>query len=170
MNLVKNYFKIPQDISGVPENIVLSNKIQFYNNTDTYDPTKVMDMLAQFMEKFNQQYMVVNNIPTYTDKSPRIATETSYISEPIPRKAVVTTNKTRKKRSDQINLDIEEEPSNIELSEEEEEEEIPEYNEEEYQLVTDIITTRQTLDTGYIVIPETRYFLSNRPIFPDVDN
>ena len=115
MNLVKNYFKMPQDISGVPENIVYSNRIQFNNITDTYDSSTILDMLSQFMEKVNEQYNVAQNIPSYIDRSQQFSAEAPYISETVPKKAI--TNKTRKKK---INL---EENKDITMEEDEDNDE-----------------------------------------------
>ena len=163
MNSVKSYFKLPPDTSGVPENIFMSDKIEFSNNTATYDMAAIQDMLATFMEKFNNQYMVAQPIPSSLSAVTFPSTRTFPIEPEISRAPRVITNKTRKIRSPkEKEIGLDEDVLDTEAIEEEEEEE---HNEEEYQLVTDIITTRQTLDTGYIVIPETKYFLNNRPIF-----
>lgn len=171
MNSVKTYFKsIPPNNNSTSQVMVLKSKnIKFLDMTDYKDIKNMAASLARFVEAFRKKYNIPSMIPSYNPQNSYISEDPFYVNKTAVTKipTVSTTNKTRKKSSKTIK-DAEkttdkEEPDYA--AEEETSEPPVDYNEEEFQLVTDILAERTTEDTGYMVIPETRYFLNNRHLF-----
>jgi hypothetical protein len=174
MTSVKTYFKsLPTNNNITAQVIILKSKNIKFLDTTEYSPIKnITAILSKFMDAFRKKYNIPSTIPSYKPQSAYIAEDPFFLDKDknvSKQPKVSTTNKTRKRSSKTIK---DAEPSadeeGYEYQEEEEKgssEPPEEYNEEEYQLVSDILAERTTEDTGYMVIPETRYFLNNRQLF-----
>jgi hypothetical protein len=167
MDDIKEYFKnIPNNVSTY-QYIVKSDDILFTDKTDETDIELITKLLSNFMTSFNKKYRTMN-IPVTrarADASTYLQSDNvdwNEFNEPTkPIRIPTSTNKTRKNRDGTlIKQPVSDDTETTEY--------IPpetEYNEEEYQLVTDIIASKNAVDMDYTVIPETKYFLNNRVVF-----
>ena len=169
MDDVKEYFKNIPDSINTYQHIVKSDSILFTNKIDETDMTTVSTLLSDFLSMYNKKYnQVAMAMPSArVDTSSYLQSdnvEWDEFDKPVSRIHIAPTNKTRKKREGLPVTEIpgmeEEEPI-----EKEEEEPVADYNDEEYQLVSDIIAAKNSLDVDYTVIPESQYFLTNRVVF-----
>lgn len=154
MNEIKSYYKMmPEYDTYTPSNILLNTDIIFEDNT--------INQLSGIYDKMLAN--VYNNL-YYTKND-----EDDEINGPITT-AINTRNKpTTRKRvtlmDDDINGRVPISRVYTRPNEGDEKEELFEMDDEEYRLVTDIINTIHEKQDGYVVTPETKYFLKNRSIF-----
>ena len=182
MNAVKSYFKQPPDrsTSSTGNNILFSDSVKFMDNTADTSVTEIHKLLSVFYNKLQDE--VNSTLPIEMSSSSRVSRViipnsydeymddiTSEVSKNPNPKGISTmpsVNKTRKNRPPELdNGDDEDAKGTATLSKSEEDQEEEEESTEDTRLVNDILSNRHMLDNGYMVIPETRYYINNRAIF-----
>lgn len=183
MNAIKSYFKQPPDrsTSSTSNNIMFSDSVKFVDNTADTSESEIHTLLSVFYNKLQDQINSMLPIETsssvsnvskviipdsYDEYMDELANTKTSATPPHPKgvsSIMPSVNKTRKNRPRLPGA--EDEDDDEEVKDSYNEDSVEDDFTEDAKLVNDILSTRHMLDNGYMVIPETRYYINNRVIF-----